>query len=279
MDEAEPQLQALLAAYPWLPAWLIAERIGWTHSGSILRTEVAELRQGYRGVDPPDRLVFQPGQTIQCDLRFPAVKIPVCAGQGRTLPVFLMVLAYSRVINAVTLPSRQDGDLASGMWQLIDANGRVSRTLVGDREAATSGTGRPTTAAAACTGALGTSLKLEPARDPELNSVAERANQYLETSLLPGRVFASPEDFNAQLAAWLPRANSRRVRSLGAKPRELFEQDRQAMIRLPPIAPPIGITHRIRLAGAHYLRIDGNNYSADPDSSAASSVRPPRPPR
>jgi hypothetical protein len=107
-------------------------------------------------------------------------------------------------------------------------------------------------------------LKLAPARDPEFKGVVERANQYLETSFLPGRVFASPEDFNAQLAEWLPRANSRRVRALGAKPLELFEQDRQAMMPLPPIAPQVGLTHRIRLARDYYVRLDGNDYPADP---------------
>jgi hypothetical protein len=36
----------------------------------------------------------------------------------------------------------------------------------------------------------------------------ERANQFLETSFLPGRVFTSPEDVDAQLAMWLPKANA-----------------------------------------------------------------------
>ncbi len=43
----------------------------------------------------------------------------------------------------------------------------------------------------------------------------ERANGYLETSFLPGRVFASPADFNAQLSTWLTRANQRQHRALG----------------------------------------------------------------
>ena len=129
-DEAEPQLRALLASFPRMPASVIAERIGWTHSGSILRTKVAELRPEHRGVDPADRLVFRPGQTIQCDLWFPAAKIPVGAGQERILPVLVMVLGFSRVISAVMLPSRQAGDLTSGMWQLIQGLGRCPRTLV-----------------------------------------------------------------------------------------------------------------------------------------------------
>ncbi len=45
--------------------------------------------------------------------------------------------------------------------------------------------------------------------DPEAKGLVERANGYLETSFLPGRRFANPADFNAQLAAWLRRANQR----------------------------------------------------------------------
>ena len=48
--------------------------------------------------------------------------------------------------------------------------------------------------------------------------MVERANQYLETSFLPGRTFTAPEDFNTQLTDWLTRANTRTVRSLRARP-------------------------------------------------------------
>ena len=35
--------------------------------------------------------------------------------------------------------------------------------------------------------------------DPEAKGLIERAHDYLERSFLPGRTFASPADFNAQL--------------------------------------------------------------------------------
>jgi IstB-like ATP binding protein len=55
--------------------------------------------------------------------------------------------------------------------------------------------------------------------------LVERANGYLETSFLPGRVFVSPDDFNAQLNEWLVRANTRTVRSIGGRPVDLLEAD------------------------------------------------------
>ena len=45
-------------------------------------------------------------------------------------------------------------------------------------------------------------------RDPEAKGIVERGNGYLETSFLPGRTFTSPADFNTQLSAWLPVANT-----------------------------------------------------------------------
>ena len=38
----------------------------------------------------------------------------------------------------------------------------------------------------------------------ESKGIVERANRFLETSFMPGRTFRSPDDFNTQLADWLP---------------------------------------------------------------------------
>jgi hypothetical protein len=150
------------------------------------------------------------------------------------------------------------------MWQLISGIGRVPKTLVWDRESAIGGTGRVSAPAAAFAGTLATRIRLAPPRDPEFKGMVERNNGFFETSFLPGRAFAGPEDFNDQLAAWLPQANSRTIRALQARPVDLLETDRQAMIPLPPVAPSVGLTHRIRLARDYYVRVDTCDYSVDP---------------
>ena len=45
---------------------------------------------------------------------------------------------------------------------------------------------------------------------------------------------------------------------------DLLDTDRQAMTVLPPVAPQVGLTHRIRLARDYYVRMDANDYSVDP---------------
>lgn len=236
VDAAEPRIRALLAQWPTMPATVIAERIGWQYSLTTLKDRLRQIRPEYLGIDPVDRVSYEPGQIAQCDLWFPAVKIPVGAGQQRVLPVLVMTLAFSRFASATMIPSRQAGDILSGMWLLISQIGRVPTTLVWDREAAIGGTGRLTTPAVAFAGTLATQIKLAPPRDPEYKGMVERTNGFLETSFLPGRVFTSPADFNIQLAEWLVRANNRNVRSIQARPADRLDVDYLAMLPLPPRA-------------------------------------------
>lgn len=83
VDPYVPQIRKLLADTPRMPATVIAERLGWEHSLTILKDRVRELRPLYTGVDPADRLVHRPGEAAQFDIWFPEPVIPVGAGQVR----------------------------------------------------------------------------------------------------------------------------------------------------------------------------------------------------
>ena len=136
VDAAEPEVRKLLTVDASMPATVIAERIGWEHSITILKDRIRMIRPEYAGVDPADRIVHEPGAAAQMDLWFPEPRIPVGFGQAAMLPVLVMTLTFSKFLTAVMLPSRQAGDLMEGMWQLISGVGAVSKTLVWDREAA-----------------------------------------------------------------------------------------------------------------------------------------------
>ena len=94
--------------------------------------------------------------------------------------------------------------------------------------------------------------------------MVERANGFLETSFMPGRSFTGPGDYNAQLAAWLPRANARMLRRTGQQPGVRVDEDVAAMGLLPPVAPTVGLSVQVRLARDYYVRVAGNDYSVDP---------------
>jgi transposase len=113
-------------------------------------------------------------------------------------------------------------------------------------------------------GVLGAKVLICKPADPEAKGLVERFHDYLEKAFLPGRGFASPADFNAQLRDFLVRANHRQHRVLGCRPVDRVEADRAAMLALPPVPPTVGWRASTRLPRDHYVRLDGNDYSVHP---------------
>lgn len=263
----EQQVRQLLVATPSMPATVLAERVGWSGSATWFRQNVALIRPDYAPTDPADRIVYHPGEQVQCDLWFPEPRIPLGDGSMAMLPVLVMVASFSKFITAVMIPSRTTADLLAGMWALLSEQlGAVPRRLIWDNE---TGIGRRNRLAAGVgefVGALATKLHQLKAYDPESKGGVERINGYFETSFLPGRVFASPGDFNTQLGLWLPRANARKVRALKARPVDLLGLDKAAMLALPPVTPAHGFADRVRLPRDYYVRVFGNDYSVHPSA-------------
>jgi transposase len=271
VDGVEPRVRELLAAWPTMPATVIAERVGWERSLTVLKDRVRELRPVYLPPDPASRTTYAAGEVAQCDLWFPAITLPVGFGQTRTatrLPVLVMVSGYARWLSARLIPSRVAEDLFAGWWQLICQLGGVPRVLVWDGEGAVGQRRRRVTVlteqAHGFRGVLGAKVVICDPGDPEAKGLVERANGYLETSFLPGRTFHSPADFNAQLADWLALANQRQRRVLGCTPTDRIDADRAAMLPLPPVAPVTGWASMLRLPRDHYVRLDSNDYSVHP---------------
>src|SRR3954471_23036134 len=106
-DAYEPRIRALLREWPKMPGPVIAQRIGWPYSEGPLKKLLTRIRPEYVGIDPVDRVSYEPGQIAQCDLWFPETAIPVAVGQARILPVLVIVLGFSRFLSATMIPSRQ----------------------------------------------------------------------------------------------------------------------------------------------------------------------------
>lgn len=271
VDEFEPRIRELLAVFPTMPATVIAERVGWKRGKTVFADRVRQLRPVYLPPDPAGRTSYQAGEIAQCDLWFPDVTVPVGYGQVRTavqLPVLTMVTGYSRWLSARLIPSRRAEDLFAGWWQHLAVLGAVPRVMVWDGESAIGrhrgGRSELTRDCQAFRGTLGTKVVICKPGDPEAKGIVERAHDYLERSFLPGRSFASPADFNAQLQAWLEVVNQRTRRVLGCAPTDRIGADKAAMLALPPVAPATGWRASTRLARDHYIRLDGNDYSVHP---------------
>jgi transposase len=272
VDGVEPAIRALLKEFPDMPATVIAERIGWDRSMTVLKERVRELRPVYAPVDPASRTSYGPGERAQCDLWFPPAPIPLGFGRVDSPPVLVMMAGYSRWLCAKVIPTRNAEDLVLGQWAVVQQLGGVPRELVWDNE---SGVGRYggvipklTGQFSVLRGMLGTRVRILRPRDPESKGLVERANGFLETSFLPGRRFSSVVDFDAQLSEWIGRVNARGRRALdGAAPSDRIGADRAAMTALPPIdAAAIGWRHAVRLPRDHYVRLDSCDYSVHPQA-------------
>ncbi|MGA8044702.1 MAG: IS21 family transposase [Dermatophilaceae bacterium] len=259
----EARVRQLLADCPEMPATVLAERVGWAGSIRWFRDNVNRVRADHRPIDPADRLTWEAGDAAQWDLWFPPRKILLEDGTRALLPVLVMTCAFSRFMLARMIPTRKSEDLLLGSWELLSELGAVPRRMIWDNE---SGIGRRklTEPAAVFAGTLATKVVLLPPRDPESKGVVERRNGWFETSFMPGRHFESPADFNDQFTQWLSGANQRTVRTTKARPVDLLETDKAAMLPLPPAVLHLGWRNHVRLGRDYYVRVDTNDYSVHP---------------
>lgn len=268
VDAVEPEIRRLLMAWPRMPATVIAERIGWERSMTVLKDRVRELRPLFLPPDPAGRTEYRPGELAQWDLWFPAVDIPLGVGASGRFPVITGVLGYCRVGTGRMIPSREAHDILGGHLACLEDFGGVPRAGVYDNEAALisrhGGVARPTEAFQRFRGSLGMKVIACQPGDPEAKGLVERFNGYLETSFLPGRRFSSPADFNAQLSAWLPKANRRTHATLRCRPIDRLGEERAGMMVFPPVLPDPALVVSTRLGRDHWVRVGTCDYSVHP---------------
>ncbi len=237
VDSFVPAIMGLLRKDPRLRATVIAERVGFPGdpSSSMFRAKVRELKQQLGVSDPVDRLVFGPGEQVQCDLWFP--KTPI-RDTGMIHPVLTMITCWARFLLAVMIPTRQCGDILAGMNLLLTRLGGLPGHLLWDNEAGIVSRHRLIPQASGWAGMMGASIRLAKPRDPETKGRIERANGYLGSSFEPARQFSTIGDFNTQLDDWLTRiGNKRLVRVLNARPVDRIDQERLALTPLPVVMP------------------------------------------
>jgi len=250
---------------------------------TVLTGRVRERRPVYLAPDPCSRTSYVAGEIAQNDFWFPDIELPVGFGQTRTakqLPVLTMVTGYSRTLFARLIPTRTAEDLYCGWLGHLSRLGAVPRVLVWDGEGAVGeyggGRNKLTAECQAFRGTLGAKVLVLRPRDPEAKGIIERAHDYLERSFLPGRVFASPADFNNQLQAWLELVSRRTRRALGCAPTDRIAADTAAMHTLPPVAPVTGWRAGTRLPREGRLVADHDRVWANTRRCRTPSTsRPP----
>ena len=117
---------------------------------------MAEIRPDYAPADPADRIDYELGDQMQCELWLLPAKIPLGASQFGSSPVLVLVAPHSRFICARVIPSRTSEDLCMGMWPLLKSFGAVPRRLVYDNVAGIGCRGTLTDQMTFLAGTLGT---------------------------------------------------------------------------------------------------------------------------
>jgi transposase len=268
VDAVEPDIRRLLMQFPRMPSTVIAERIGWERSLTVLKDRIRDLRPLYLPPDPSGRTEYRPGELAQWDLWFPPARIPLETGEVASPPVVVGLCGYSRVMVGHMIPTREAHDILSGNLTCLEALGAVPRKGVYDNEGALvsrhGGRATLTEPFQRFRGTLGMEVVVLRPADPESKGIVERHNGYLETSFLPGRPFTGLVDFNEQLTEWLERANRRVHATLRCRPMDRFEEDRAAMMALPPVLPDTALRLSTRLARDHWVRVGTCDYSVHP---------------
>lgn len=268
LDPFKEEIHRLLKDDVALPGKRIRELIeedGYAGGRSILDDYLREVRPRFKAPRTYQRTSYRPGELCQFDVWQPAREIPVGHGQTRQGFVVTCALGFSRAAASALVFSKQGHDLRWGISRCLTFLGALPKTIVWDREGALhAGGGRPTEEFAAFCGELPVGWYFCEARDPQAKGIIERHQGFIETNFEPGRAFASPEHFQAELDSWEERVAGRLLRTIRARPAKRLEQEREQMRPLPAAMPDTECRFVIRVPTQPYLRWDTNDYSLDP---------------
>jgi transposase len=268
LDPFKEEIGRLLKGEAKLPGKRIRELIeadGYQGGKTILDDYLREVRPLYEPPRTYQRTSYRPGELCQFDLWAPAREIPVGHGQMRPGFVVTCALGYSRACASTLVFSKQGPDLRWGISRCLSFLGALPQKLVWDREGALhAGGGRPTEEFAAFCGALPVGWYFCEPRDPQAKGIIERHQGHLETNFEPGRTFAGPEHYQAELDSWEERVAGRLLRTIRARPAERLIAEQKSMRSLPEQMPDTDRRFVIRVPPQPYLRWDTNDYSLDP---------------
>lgn len=268
LDPFKAQIHRLLKDEPELPGKRVREEIeeeGYEGGKTILDDYLREARPRYQPPRTYQRTSYRPAEICQFDVWQPSREIPVGHGQNRQGFVVTCALGWSRAAASALVFSKQGHDLRFGIARCLVFLGALPKTIVWDREGALhAGGGHPTEEFAAFCGSLPVGWYFCGPRDPQAKGIVERHQGFMETNFEPGRSFASPEHFQAELDAWEERVAGRLLRTIRARPAERLVEERRRMRSLPERMPDTALRFMIRVPPEPYLRFDTNDYSLDP---------------
>ncbi|MCG8421439.1 MAG: hypothetical protein MJE77_26265 [Proteobacteria bacterium] len=88
---------------------------------------------------------------------------------------------------------------------------------------------------------------------------------YAERNFYPGRSFADLADLNEQFVTWCRQKSKRTIRTIGSRPLDLYETERNALRPLPGFIPEVYALHQRLVDLEGYVHLHSNRYSVPAD--------------
>jgi transposase len=258
VDAFADAVAAMLAEDAAVPATVVTERLrplGFAGSVTIVKDHLRQARPAFAAARAYQRTSYLPGELAQTDWWHTGLAVPV--GKDQTREAFGLVtgLPFSAAFRVVFTLTRTTAGylpaLLGGLWRL----GGLPKGLVSDNDAAIVASRRGgmvtlVEEVAAAYGQLG--LRAVPLRPafPEGKGFIERMIDYLQTSFVPLRSFASLGDLQDQADEWTSSvADARHVRRLGGTVTDALGVERSMLRRLPSRWPDVDAAGGARQQG------------------------------
>jgi transposase len=250
--------------------------LGYTGSRSILQVFLRK----HRGPRKAERRVFrrfETGPALESQIDWSPFRL-VIAGEERVAHCFSLILAYSRMLFIAFYRNERLPTLLHAHVEAFGYAGGLSRRHVYDNMATVT------------VGRLGGKPIWNPAfldfakhygfepwackkKDPNRKGKIERPYPFIFDDFLRGSRFESWDDLNRRARTWLDTvANARKHETTKRVPAEMFLEEKDLLIRLPPIAFDTGRIEMRKVQVDGYVPLDGSLYPA-PASLVGQYVR------
>ena len=238
--------------------------LGYTGSRSILQ----DFLRKHRGPRKAERRVFRrfetsPGKETQVD--WSPFRLSI-AGEERVAHCFSLIHAYSRMLFIAFYRNERLPTLLYAHVEAFGYMGGLCRRHIYDNMATVT-VGRIGGKPIWNPGFLDFAKHhgFEPwackARDPNRKGKIERPFPYIYDDFLKGCSFESWDDLNARARVWLDTvANARNHETTKRVPAEMFLEERDLLIRLPPVTFDTGRIEMRKVQLDGYVPLDGSLY-------------------
>lgn len=272
LDPHRDEIAAMLAADPTVAATVIRQRLvraGYTGGITILKDHLARVRPAFTAARAFQRTSYLPGEIVQLDWWHTGVQVPVGKGVSRQAYGLVATLPHSGAHAVVFTLSLTMADFLSALPACLVRLGGVAEKAVCDNDPSIvarreDGRARLHPEVEALFGALRCKPVVLRPRRPESKGHVERMIDYLETSFLPLRAFASLADLQDQHDMWVAEvARRRHVRGKG-RVADRHAVERASLHPLPHPLPDTDLRTEVRAGKDAFVRVLDVDYSVPP---------------